>query len=120
MIKFADVFSVVVFIAFLALFLYVLIKGYIEWTKKNVVRVTKITAFAESKRTTEYESDKKRTKTAYFITFLPDEGEPFELRVSPKEFEEIKKGDKGLLTYQGTRFLCFEPKKSGEAKEKEE
>ena len=46
--------------------------------------------------------------TSYFVTFEFDSGERAELSVSGEEFGMIAEGDRGTLTYQGTKFISFE------------
>lgn len=43
----------------------------------------------------------------YHITFLLENGERLELRVKRFEYNERAIGDRGMLTYQGTRYLGF-------------
>lgn len=51
-----------------------------------------------------------RTTTAYSyrITFLTEGNEQIDLYVKKLEYNKLKKGRKGKLTYQGTRYLGFE------------
>ena len=46
--------------------------------------------------------------TSYFVTFEFDSGERAELSMSGEEFGMIAEGDRGTLTYQGTKFISFE------------
>ena len=57
----------------------------------------------------------KRTKvwgdhshTTYFATFQFESGDRLELEVPHNRFGYLVEGDKGKLTFQGTRFLNFE------------
>lgn len=48
------------------------------------------------------------TSTSYYITFQVSSGDRMELHVPGYEFGMIVEGDRGNLTFQGTRFLGFE------------
>lgn len=57
----------------------------------------------------------KRTKvwgdhshTVYYATFQFESGDRLELEVPHNEFGYLVEGDRGELTFQGTRFLGFE------------
>lgn len=59
----------------------------------------------------------KRTKvwgdhshTDYYATFQFDSGDRLELEVPDNQFGYLVEGDKGELTFQGTRFLDFQRK----------
>ena len=47
-------------------------------------------------------------KSSYHVTFLAEHGEQIELRVKYDEYDALAVGDKGTLTYQGTRYKGFE------------
>ena len=44
----------------------------------------------------------------YFVTFEFDSGDRMELQMDGSDFGLLIEGDKGKLTFQGTRFLGFE------------
>ena len=46
--------------------------------------------------------------TTYYATFQFDSGDRLELKLRGQEYGLIVEGDKGKLTFQGTRFLGFE------------
>lgn len=46
--------------------------------------------------------------TTYYATFQFPSGDRLELNVPYNEFGYLVEGDKGSLTFQGTRFLGFE------------
>lgn len=47
-------------------------------------------------------------RTTYFATFQFESGDRLELEVPHNQFGYLVEGDKGKLTFQGTRFLDFE------------
>ena len=48
------------------------------------------------------------TSTYYYVTFELTSGERIELEVNGKEYGMISEGDRGILTYQGTRYKGFQ------------
>lgn len=45
---------------------------------------------------------------SYHVTFEVENGERMELRVNRNEYNQLNVGDRGMLTYQGTRYKGFE------------
>lgn len=45
--------------------------------------------------------------TKYFATFQFESGDRLELSVSPSEYGMLVEGDRGQLSFQGTRYLGF-------------
>lgn len=50
----------------------------------------------------------RHTSTCYFVTFEVESGDRMELSLSGSEYGMLIEGDRGKLTFQGTRFLGFE------------
>lgn len=48
------------------------------------------------------------SSTTYYATFQVESGDRMELRVSGQEYGMLVEGDRGKLSFQGTRFLNFE------------
>ena len=46
--------------------------------------------------------------TTYYATFQVESGDRMELRLSGAEYGMLAEGDRGRLTFQGTRYLSFE------------
>ncbi len=47
----------------------------------------------------------------YYVTFEEKTGNKLELLVSGSVYESVRRGEKGVLSYQGLRFVNFMPKK---------
>lgn len=45
--------------------------------------------------------------THYYVTFQVESGDRMELEVEGRDFGMLVEGDKGKLTFQGSRFLSF-------------
>ena len=48
------------------------------------------------------------TSTTYYATFQVESGDRMELQLAGNEYGLLVEGDKGKLSFQGTRFLGFE------------
>ena len=48
------------------------------------------------------------TDTWYFVTFELENGRRLEFRVKESEYGMLAEGDRGRLSYQGTRYLGFD------------
>lgn len=48
------------------------------------------------------------TSTTYYVTFEVESGDRMELQLEGSEYGLMVEGDKGKLSFQGTRFLGFE------------
>ena len=48
------------------------------------------------------------TYTHYFVTFELEDGKRLELGVKDPEYGMLSEGDRGRLSYQGTRYIGFE------------
>ncbi len=46
--------------------------------------------------------------TDYYVTFQVESGDRMELEVEGRDYGMLVEGDKGKLTFQGSRFLGFE------------
>ena len=44
---------------------------------------------------------------SYYTTFQKQSGERIEFRLSGKEYGMLVEGDRGILRFQGTRYLGF-------------
>lgn len=47
------------------------------------------------------------TSTTYYVTFQVESGDRMELLVPGNEYGLMVEGDRGKVTFQGTRFLAF-------------
>ena len=102
------------FMTVIGIFIVVLVKGLSEWNKNNHSPKLTVPVTVVSKRTNVShhhhagEHHMHTTDTTYYVTFQVESGDRMELRLSGNQFGLIVEGDRGLLTFQGTRFLNFE------------
>ena len=48
-----------------------------------------------------------RSSTWYYATFQVESGDRMELGIPDRDYGYLVEGDRGSLTFQGTRFLSF-------------
>ena len=98
---------------FFLVFVVTLLQGLGEWNRNNhapklTVPVTVVAKRTNVSRHHHGKHHHTSTSTTYYVTFQVESGDRMELHVSGSQFGLIVEGDKGLLTFQGTRFLNFE------------
>lgn len=108
-------FEVIFFIMFFLIFgvfIFQLISGIAEWGKNNASpRLTvdaKIVTKRDHRTRHHHSNGHSHTSSTYYVTFEVESGDRMELRVSGSEYGLLAEGDKGKLTFQGTRYLSFE------------
>lgn len=109
---FQILFFLMFFLVF-GMFIVTFIKGIGQWNKNNhspkltvpVTVVAKRTNF--SRHTHAGEHHHSTTSTSYYVTFQVESGDRMELHVNGSQYGLIVEGDRGMLTFQGTRFLDF-------------
>jgi hypothetical protein len=88
-------------------------RGLLQWSRNNSSPMLTIPARIVSKRSelrqqqTQDEGGSSRTSTTYFLTYEVDGGTRMEFQVDGNEYGMSAEGDRGLLTYQGTRYRGF-------------
>lgn len=50
-----------------------------------------------------------RSSMVYYVTFLGESGEQLEFSVQKSVYHMLFTGDAGVLTFQGTQYLAFDP-----------
>ena len=114
-----DMFSImfsIVFIIVIGMFVVTAIKGIGQWNKNNNSPRLTVPATVVAKRTNVSHHNHAgtnghhhhSTSTTYYVTFQVESGDRMELYLSGYEFGILVEGDKGKLSFQGTRYLGFE------------
>lgn len=90
-----------------------LFRSFQEWNKNNHSPKLRVDARVVEKRDYVYRRRSGnhtsfRTSTRYYATFQFDTGDRLELEIPAGQAGLMVEGDKGALTFQGTRFLSFE------------
>lgn len=112
MFDFMQILFPVMFLTVFGMFVVILIKNISQWNKNNhsprVTADTTVVGRRDHRTRHRGTNDHMHTSTTYYITFQFDSGDRLELQIPAGEFGYIVEGDKGKLTFQGTRFLSFE------------
>jgi hypothetical protein len=105
-----------VFFMFIAVFVSIIVKGLSQWNKNNNSPRLTVPATVVAKRTNVSRHHHHHgsghgmhssTSTSYYVTFEVESGDRMELHVEGHEYGLLVEGDKGDLSFQGTRYLGF-------------
>lgn len=113
-------FVAIVFLIVAGGFLYTAIKALVQWGRNNASPVENERARVVAKRenvsrhmhNTGSNMAHSDTTTTYYVTFQLPNGERLEFHVKGREYGLLAEGDEGDLTWQGTRYLGFERRKT--------
>ena len=100
-------------IVFVGIFI-TLIRGIGQWNKNNHSPRLTVPATIIAKRTNVShhhhagEHHHHHTSTSYYVTFEVESGDRMEFLMAGHEYGLLMEGDKGKLSFQGTRYLGFE------------
>ena len=104
---------ILVFLLFIAVFVSILVRELSQWNKNNNSPRLTVIATVVAKRTNVSRHHRaghgmhSSTSTSYYVTFQVESGDRMELRVAGHEYGLLVEGDKGNLSFQGTRYLGF-------------
>lgn len=117
--------SVIVVIGFIVVIgslIVMAVRGTAQWNRNNQSPRLTVDAELVSRRTEvstfhhggHNGTDMCRTSssTTYYVTFQVDSGDRMEFSVSGQEYGLLAEGDRGKLTFQGTRYLGFAREKA--------
>ena len=102
------------FLMFIVVFVVILVKIIGQWHSNNQSPRLTVPAVVVAKRghTTHHHDagnlSHSHSSTTYYATFQFESGDRLELHVPSTQFGYLVEGDRGELTFQGTRFLGFE------------
>ena len=101
-----------VFFLILAVFVVTAVRGIAQWSRNNASPLLTVQARVVAKRTRVGHNGTHNTGyhtyTRYYVTFQVESGDRMELRMDGYQFGLLIEGDRGKLTFQGTRYLSFE------------
>lgn len=102
----------IVFILVFGMILYIFMRNIKQERKNDQSPRLTVDAKVVAKRTNHTrhsggQHHMAHTTTTYFVTFEVESGDRMELRLQGQEYGLIVEGDRGELTFQGTRFLGF-------------
>ena len=99
------------FILVFGIFIVTIVRGIGQWNKNNNSPRLTVPATVVSKRTNvshHHHDHHTHHSTSYYVTFQVDSGDRMELHMTGQAYGMLVEGDKGNLTFQGTRYLGFE------------
>ena len=112
------IFVTLMFVVVFGMFIVIAIKAISQWNKNNQSPRLTVPAAIVAKRTNvshHHHHNHGGTgmhhtthSTTYYVTFQVESGDRMELNVAGHEFGLLIEGDRGNLTFQGTRYLGFE------------
>lgn len=104
----------VMFTVVLGMFVVTALRGLKQWNTNNHSPRLTVPARVVNKRTQvgHHHSgtdvhDHGHSYTHYYVTFEVESGDRMELQVTGQESGMLVEGDRGQLTFQGTRYLGF-------------
>lgn len=106
----------IVFVLVIGTFIVTAVRGISQWNKNNNSPRLTVQATVVAKRTNVSHHNHAdanghhhhHTSTSYYVTFQVQSGDRMELHMSGREYGMLVEGDKGMLSFQGTRYLGFE------------
>ena len=106
-----------VFVLVTGTFIVIAVKGIRQWNQNNHAPKLTVPATIVAKRTNvsrHHHGDAghhhHHTSTSYYVTFQVESGDRMELRVTGQQYGLLIEGDRGRVSFQGTRYLGFERK----------
>lgn len=103
-----------VFLLVMGVFVTTAVRGLRQWNRNNHSPRLTVPATVVAKRTNvshhHHSAGVHHTthSTTYYVTFQVESGDRMELHMTGPEFGMLVEGDKGLLSFQGTRYLDFQ------------
>lgn len=105
-----NLFTGLFFLAFfliLAMIVVQFVRGIVQWGRNNASPRLTVEATVVAKREQVWHGQHSRG-TTYYATFQVESGDRMELPMQGMDYGRIAEGDRGRLSFQGTRFLAFE------------
>ena len=103
-----------VFLLVMGVFVTTAVRGLRQWNRNNHSPRLTVPATVVAKRTNvshhHHSACVHHTthSTTYYVTFQVESGDRMELHMTGPEFGMLVEGDKGLLSFQGPRYLDFQ------------
>ena len=105
----------VIFVLVFGFIIVTMVRGVGEWYKNNQSPKLTVPVTVVAKRSDVHRGiETMHTFTSYYVTFQVESGDRMEFEVSDMEYGMLAEGDRGMLTFQGTRYLSFQRNESAE------
>ena len=98
---------VIIALLLVSLFVVAVVQGLRNERRNNQSPTLVIEAVVVSKRQ-DISRSREHLSTYYYATFEAETGSRMEFELSGEEFGLLAEGDRGRLTFQGTRYLGFQ------------
>lgn len=104
------IFFLIVFLFILGIFISTFVASFKQRRKddKSPRLTVEATVVAKRQDFRKHSGDSMLHYTNYYVTFQVESGDRMELEVEGRDYGFLVEGDKGKLTFQGSRFLRFE------------
>ena len=103
----------VIFVLVFGIIIVTMVRGVGEWNKNNQSPKLTVPVTVVAKRSDVHRGiETMHTFTSYYVTFQVESGDRMEFEVSDMEYGMLAEGDRGMLTFQGTRYLSFQRNES--------
>ena len=110
-----EILQILIFFAFLAAFVYVMVTGVMKWNTNRKIPVISTDADVRDKQENEIPGiNRKKPGRECFLVFECSGGELVTLRVTPNEYDLVEVGDNGTLNYRADILLSFEVIRQGD------
>lgn len=106
-----DIIFVVVFVLVIGVFVVTLVRGIGQWHRNNQSPRLTVEAQVIAKRdavSSHRHDGHYHHYMHYYVTFQVESGDRMELQLEGEQYGLLMKGDRGRLTFQGTRYIQFE------------
>ena len=108
----------IVFVLAIGMFLFVIVRGIGTWHKNNESPRLRVPARIAAKRISVSrhacaDDHHHVGATWYYVTFEFESGDRMEFSVDGGEYGMLAENDRGMLSFQGTRYLSFERERGG-------
>ena len=105
----------VMFVLVFGIIIVTMVRGVGEWNKNNQSPKLTVPVTVVARRSDVHRGiETMHTFTSYYVTFQVESGDRMEFEVSDMEYGMLAEGDRGMLTFQGTRYLSFQRNESAE------
>ena len=110
--EFFGIMFTLMFCLVFGVFIMTFARGIRQWNKNNHSPRLTVPATVVAKRTNisrhHHHNHHSTHSTTYYVTFQVESGDRMELQLQGHEYGLLIEGDRGNLTFQGTRYLSFE------------
>ena len=99
----------VMFVLVFGIIIVTMVRGVGEWNKNNHSPKLTVPVIVVAKRSdVDRGIETMHTFTSYYVTFQVESGDRMEFQVPDTEYGMLVEGDRGRLTFQGTRYQGFQ------------